>query len=226
MSNWEIILTNPYILTLGVVLCVLLLFVLKSNSSYIRKRWNYVELIGLLLANIGIFISICDNRVSVSEREMNRAEIEILHVESHIESMISICSYDRNFNTGIYDREVLDLAEEDYRQAGIWIKKYKDSFLDSVRVRKYYNIELPTPPIFKVEKDIYILNEHIKYLEEYISKYNEALKRYIYYNEGKDKTGLEILLKFISPLFIAVSLSINIVSLFMKSSYRRKQKKN
>ena len=227
MSILENILTSPCSLVIVIIVCVSLLWVLVKIFPLIQKYWKCVELISLLLANIGILISIYDNSVSIGEREMNKAYIEILHVESYIESMIPIYLYfnSGNFNTGIYEREVLDLAEEDYRQAGLWIKKYKDVFLDSIRVRKYCDIELTTPPIFKVEKDIDILNQHMKILKEYIPKYNNALTRYISYNEVKDKTSLEILLKFISPLFIAVGLSINIVSLFMKSSYRKKQKK-
>lgn len=216
MSSFETLLTNPYIIFVIVIICTFFLYLLVNYVSFFKKNWKCIEILGLLLANVGILISICNNRISISEREMNKAEIEILHVESYIKSMIPIYLYDVKFNTGLYEREVLDLAEEDYLQAGMWIKKYKDSFIASIRMRKFYNTEISSPPIFKVEKDIPQLKEHIKILNEYIPKYNSALKRYNFYMEGKDKTYLEILIEFIAPLFIAISLSINILSLLIK----------
>lgn len=216
MSYLEIILTNPYYIVLIVIICTFFLYLLVNYVSFLKKHWKCIELLGLFFANVVIFTSIRDNRIFISEREINIAEIEILHVESYIKSMIPIYLYDFKFNTGLYEREVLDLAEEDYLQAGMWIKKYKDSFIDSIRMRKFYNTELSSPPIFKVEKDIPQLKEHIKILNKYIPKYNSALKRYNFYMEGKDKTSFEILIEFIAPLLIVISLSINILSLLIK----------
>lgn len=220
MNNFKILITSPWILF------ILFIILIVTGILYVRffplsnKKWKCVEVISLMLSNVGIIMMLSNNRIFFYEQEMNKANHEIEHVESYISSMISIYLYERAFYSNNIDRDLLDLAEKDYRLAGDFIKLYKDSFLYSIKTREYYDIVLPNPPKSNVEKNIFELEQHIEILKKYIPKYNNALKEYNYYKERISKTYSELTLELCAPLLIVVSLSIQIVSLFRKSFTR------